>query len=71
MTLGHLVLAPGSTGYIVLATLAFEERDLARNLGGRGERELRPQPPAGTRRLAPRRRDSAQAFEMALRYRSS
>ncbi len=33
MTVGHLVFAAASTGYMLLATLAFEERDLARYLG--------------------------------------
>ncbi len=33
MSVGHLLFAAGATGYILLATLAFEERDLAHYLG--------------------------------------
>ena len=33
MTLGHLLFTLGATGYILVATLRFEERDLERYLG--------------------------------------
>lgn len=35
MSWGHLLFSAATTGYILLATLVFEERDLARHLGER------------------------------------
>jgi len=50
MTVGHLFFAAMSTGYILVATLAFEERDLERYLGD-DYRRYRRQVPAFVPRL--------------------
>lgn len=52
MTVGHLLFAAASTGYIVLATLLLEERDLVRRVG-QPYRTYQKKVPAFLPRLGP------------------